>query len=95
MLVLAAGIASGGVLPLSLLGSQPIATVAFIGGVVLLAAALIWLTVVRAKRDERRAVAEASGLKRSLAAADSLSAPSRRSCCSGSRTSPCASSPIR
>jgi signal transduction histidine kinase len=72
VLVLAAGIASGGVLPLSLLGSQPAATAAFIGGIVLLAAALIGLTVVRAKRDERRAVVEASGLKRSLAAADSI-----------------------
>ena len=38
VLVLAAGIASGGVLPLSLLGSQPAASAAFIGGLVLLAA---------------------------------------------------------
>ena len=52
--------------------AAPVATAAFIGGIALLAGALIWLTVVRAKRDERRAVAEASGLKRSLAAAESI-----------------------
>ena len=61
----------------------------------LLAGAVIWLTVVRAKREERRAVAEverpqAQPRRRRLAS----SAPSRRSCCSGSRTSRCASSPI-
>jgi signal transduction histidine kinase len=72
VLVLAAGIASGGIPPMALPGSQPIATGALVAAGVLLAGALIWLTVVRAKREERRAVAEASGLKRSLAAADSI-----------------------
>src|SRR6476620_7785861 len=72
VLVLAAGIASGGVPPMALPGSQPMATGVLVAAGVPLAAASIWSTVVRAKREERRAVAEASGLKRTLAAADSI-----------------------
>jgi signal transduction histidine kinase len=72
VLVVAAGIVSGGVLPLPALGDQPVAAVGLIAGVALFAAALIALTVVRAKREERRAVTEVTGLKRSLAAADSI-----------------------
>ncbi|MBC7832135.1 MAG: PAS-domain containing protein, partial [Hyphomicrobium sp.] len=72
VLVVAAGIASGGVMPPPLLGTGSIANAVLIGGILLLGGALIWLTVVRAKREERRAVTEVSGLKRSLAAADSI-----------------------
>ena len=72
VLVVAAGVASGGIVPLPLLGSQPVATAALVGGIALLAGALLWLTVLRAKGEERRAVAEVKGLKRSLAAADSI-----------------------
>jgi len=72
VLVLAAGIASGGELPLSLLGSKPAGVAALIAGTLLLAGALIWLTVVRARREARRARTESSGLKKSLTAADSI-----------------------
>lgn len=72
VLVLAAGIVAGGALPLPLLGTQPVAAIGLVGGIALFIAALIALTVVRAKREERQAVAEAAGLKRSLAAADSI-----------------------
>ena len=72
VLVVAGGIASGGHLPASVFTSPPVATAALVGGLVLLAGAVIWLTVVRSKRDASRAMAEVGSLKRSLAAADSL-----------------------
>lgn len=72
VLILGAGIVSGGVLPLPKIGAEPIAAAGFIAGAILLIGALIALTVVRAKREERRAVSEAMDLKRSLAAADSI-----------------------
>jgi signal transduction histidine kinase len=72
VLILGAGVLSGGVLPLPEMGAKPLATAGFIAGAILLIGALIALTVVRAKREERRAVTEASELKRSLAAVDSI-----------------------
>ncbi len=72
VLILAGGIASGGVVRVPFAGAQPLALIGIGTGVLLALGALAWLTVVRSKREERRALAEAHGLKRSLAAADSI-----------------------
>jgi len=72
VLILGAGILSGGVLPLPAIGSQPLAAVGFVAGAVLLIGALLALTLLRAKREEKRAVTEAGELKRNLAVADSI-----------------------
>lgn len=72
VLLLAAGVAAGGIPHFSLTGLEPLAIAGFIGAAVLLVGALLTLTVVRAKREEQRAVTEADGLKRNLAAADSI-----------------------
>lgn len=72
VLFVTAGIVSGGVLPLPVKSVQPLAAAGFIAGGVLLLAALLALTVARAWREEKRAIAEARDLKRSLAAADSI-----------------------
>ncbi len=71
VLILSAGVASGGAPPLRLEGIEPLVAAGFIVGVLLTIAALVALTAVRVKR-ENRAVAEARELKRSLAAADSI-----------------------
>ncbi len=72
VLILAAGIVSGGVPPVHFKGVEPLAAAGLIAGAVLFIAALLGLTVVRAKREEKRAFSEAGDLKRSLAAADSI-----------------------
>ena len=72
VLVIAASIAAGGVPPLSFKESGSLAAIGFVIGAALFLGALLTLTVVRAKREEKRALAEARGLKRSLAAADSI-----------------------
>jgi signal transduction histidine kinase len=72
VLVVAGGIAAGGHFPASMFASPTVGTAALVGGLALLAAAVISLSVVRSKRDARRAIAEVGSLKRSLAAADSL-----------------------
>lgn len=72
VLVVAAGVISGGVPTLSFGEMKPLAAIGFIIGAVLFIAALLSLTVVRAKREEKRALAEAGELKRSLAATDSI-----------------------
>ena len=69
---LAGGIAAGGHFPASMFASPTVGTAALVGGLALLAGAVIWLSVVRSKRDARRAIAEVGSLKRSLAAADAL-----------------------
>jgi signal transduction histidine kinase len=72
VLILATGIVSGGAPQLHVNGGGSVAMAGYIAAGLLLAAALIGLTVLRAKRDENRTVEETSSLKRSLAAADSI-----------------------
>jgi len=71
VLVLVAGITSGGEL-LSELTGERLAVVAVAAAATLLGLALIWLSVGRARREAQAARDENANLKRSLAAADSI-----------------------
>ncbi|HEX9881873.1 MAG TPA: PAS-domain containing protein, partial [Hyphomicrobium sp.] len=72
VLVLVAGIASGGDLLLSGLTNDRLALFAVAGAAVLLGLALIWLSLGRARREASLARSENANLRRSLAAADSI-----------------------
>jgi len=72
VLIVAAGLVSGDDPPVGAGGLQAWATAGFVIGAILLLAALLALTVIRAKREEKRALNEVDGLKRNLAAADSI-----------------------
>lgn len=74
VLILGAGILSRGTLPpqLHLPEGSMLAAASLVGGILLLGAALLMLTALRASRQGKRASAEAAGLKHELAAVDSV-----------------------
>ncbi len=71
VLILAAGIASGGVPTMSFSGTAPLAVAGVVAGAALIIGVLSWLAIVRTRR-EKHAVSEVRELKRSLTAADSI-----------------------
>ncbi len=72
VLVLVAGIASGGGALLAELTDERLPLIAVAGAVVLLGLALIWLSLGKARREAHTARSENANLRRSLAAADSI-----------------------
>lgn len=71
ILILVAGIASGGALVTPVTGAE-LPWIAVAGALVLLGAVLIWMSVGKAQQAARAARAESAGLRRSLTAADSI-----------------------